>query len=111
MNNWVSLLIALVVGTYTAYLVVSNQWDRIRKYAEKLMLFAEDNITGSKKGKQRMAYVLDQVYQLLPGWLKVFVSRERMQEILQSWYNDIKDYLDNGKVDGSSKDPKLPDVN
>jgi hypothetical protein len=66
------------------------------------MLWAEKVITGTKRGQERFELVLKQVYSLIPPWLQFFVTESDLREQLQKWYDCIKDYLDNGKVDNST---------
>lgn len=54
-------------------------------------------------GSEKMEYVLDNTYEYVPAILKMFISRETYEKILQYLFNCIKDLLDDGKVNKSGK--------
>jgi len=39
---------------------------------------------------------------MLPGWLKAFISEESLERLLETWFKEVKDLLDDGKVNGSA---------
>ena len=100
-SNWPSILIIAVFLFWVGLLIVNKKWDELRGTAYRLMLHAEKVITGTKRGQERFETVFKQIYSLIPPWLQFFVLESDLKEKLQKWYNDIKDYMDNGKVDGS----------
>lgn len=75
----------------------------IREDAYKLILEAEHKFTGDDKNKQKLAYVIQQARGLLPKWLQIIFTEERMKNIINEWYKGVKDLLDDGKVNGSQK--------
>ena len=109
LSNWPTILLCMAVFFYVFYLAWNKRWDELRKLAYKLILQAEKGISGSKKGQQRFASVLGELYTLIPGWLQFFVSEDSLKEKLQDWFNDVKDYLDDGKINGSTE-TKPPDI-
>ena len=86
---------------YALFLAVTKQWAKLRVIGYKLILQAEKAITGTKKGQERFEFVFYKLYNLIPGWLQLFVSEESLLEKLQEWFVELKDYLDNGKIDQS----------
>ena len=48
-----------------------------------------------------MKWVIQEARKLLPGWLQIVVSEEILEKLVQSWFDGIKDLLDDGKVNGS----------
>ncbi len=109
-NNWATILLVVAVFFYVFYLAWNKRWDELRKFAYTLILQAEKNIAGSKRGQERFNLVLGQLYNLIPGWLKFFISEKSMREKLQSWFDEVKDYLDDGKLNKSTQQPKPPDT-
>ena len=99
--NWVSIIIVAVTAGYALYLAFTKQWARLRASAYKLILEAEKVIRGTKRGQDRLEYVLDRLYCLMPTWLQFFVSEESLREKLQEWFEHLKDYLDDGKKNQS----------
>lgn len=103
-SYWFVILIGLGVVGYIAYLLVNRKWDRLRKLAYKLIRQAEDAITGTKMGQERFNTVLEQLYKLVPAWLRFFIPRTLLEQKLQEWFDLIKDSLDDGKINNSEHD-------
>jgi len=49
-----------------------------------------------------MKYVVSTFHTMLPGWLKAFISEESLERLLETWFKEVKDLLDDGKVNGSA---------
>ena len=101
-SNLPTILIVALFFVYVVYLVVTQQWVRLRETAYKIMLKAE-KIFKTGQGRKKFDYVFEQVYDLVPAWIKIFVPEDDLRFKLQEWYNHAKDYADNGKLDGSYK--------
>jgi len=108
MNYWFVILIGLGFVGYIAYLAVNRKWTRLREIAYRLIRQAETVIVGTKKGQERFNLVLDQLYNLVPAWLRFFVPRSLLEEKLQEWFDLIKASLDDGKINDSTEPPKPP---
>lgn len=100
-SNWLTILTIAVFLFWIGYLIVNRKWDQLRSTAYRMIMQAEKVITGTKKGQERFEMVFDRIYSLIPPWLRFFIMESDLKEQLQDWYNDIKDYLDNGKIDKS----------
>lgn len=92
---------SLIVLAIIIYLIVTKQWTQIRQLAYQLMLRAEKVFT-SINGQEKFAVVLTELYDRIPPWVKLFVSRKDLEVLLQRWYDSAKDWLDDGKVNGST---------
>lgn len=103
----VLIIIAVVVAVSIIYMGYSYLRDRtieqIRGDVYQLVLKAEHTYKESSSGKQKMKWVVSQARKLLPGWMQVIVTDEVLQKIIQVWFDEIKDLLDDGKVNGSQK--------
>ena len=97
------LLISLILGgvAIIAYLVITKQWTQIRQLAYQLMLRAEKVFTGIN-GQEKFAVVLTELYDRIPPWLKLFVTRRDLEVMMQRWYDAAKDWLDDGQINGST---------
>jgi hypothetical protein len=109
-SNWIIILIGLGFLGYIVYLIVKRRWAKLRSIAYKLIRQAEVTIIGTKKGRDRFDQVITQLYSIIPIWIRIFISRSFLEEKLQEWYNVIKDSLDDGKINNSTKPPKPPDT-
>ena len=101
-SNWPSILIVALFALYAFYLVATEQWIRLRETAYMIMLKAE-KIFKTGQGRKKFDYVFEQVYDLVPAWVKIFVSRDDLRLKLQEWYNLAKDYTDDGYMNNSYK--------
>ena len=101
-SNWSTILIVALFFVYVVYLLGTRQWTRLREIAYKIMLKAE-KIFKTGQGRKKFDYVFEQVYDLVPAWLRLFVPEDTLRRKLQEWYNHAKDYVDDGKLDGSYK--------
>ena len=97
------LLIAVLV-ILAATVVIVFQYlkqkglDGIRADVYQLILKAEHMYRESGTGKQKFEWVIQ-----LPKWLQVFVTEKALKEIVQNWFDGIKDLLDDGKINQSQK--------
>lgn len=79
----------------------TKQWTKLREQAYALMLQAE-RLFSNSEGKKKFEAVFEVLYyDLLPAWMRMFISPDTIKEKLQEWYDLSKDYLDNGKIDNS----------
>ena len=104
-NYWLVILIGLGLTGYIAYLIVNRRWAKLRELAYKMIRQAETVIVGTKKGQERFSLVLEQLYSIIPAWLRFFIPRSLLEQKLQEWVDLIKDSLDDGKINDSIKPP------
>ncbi|QNU66908.1 hypothetical protein EHE19_019115 [Ruminiclostridium herbifermentans] len=103
-SNLTTILLCLAVFFYVFYLVLNKRWNKLRKLGYKFILKAEKEIIGSKRGQERFSFVIKELYLLIPKWLQIFITEETLKEKLQDWFVDVKDYLDDGKLNDSITD-------
>ena len=72
-----------------------------KAYGAKLFLHAEHIYKESGQGEQKLKWVVQQARGLLPKWLQVIMSEEVLLKIIDWWFKEVKDLLDDGKVNGS----------
>jgi len=100
-NYWFIILIGIGFVAYIIYLIVNRRWTKLREIAYKLIRQAESVVVGTKKGQERFNLVFDQLYNTMPGWLRLFIPRSLLEQKLQEWFNIIKDSLDDGIINNS----------
>ena len=103
MNNWILIVLAVLIFLYVSFLIITKQWTKLRSIAYALMLGAERLYT-TEEGKRKFEMVLRRIYDLMPVWMSMIFSDQKIRQILQAWYNKAKDCLDDGKINGSIKD-------
>lgn len=101
MQNWLAVVIFLVLIVYAIYLTVTRQWTSVRELAYQLMLLAERNLK-DQEGKIKFDFVVVMVYRSLPGWMKIFIKEDDISELVQTWYDKAKDFLDDGQINNST---------
>lgn len=109
----VPVLLALVICLVlvTAYIGYQHAklkgLDGIRSEVYQLMLQAEHTFRGNKEGLQKLKYVVGRARSLLPGWLQFFVTEDTLMKIIDIWFLEVKDLLDDGKINDSVQDPDI----
>ena len=111
LNNLSTILLCLAVFFYVFYLILNKRWEKLRKLAYKFILQAENEITGTKRGQERFEFVIKELYLLIPKWLQLFITEESIKEKLHEWFNDVKDFLDDGKINNSTAFKKADEAN
>lgn len=105
MTNVVTILIAivtLVLLVLVTYLYFRDKTlEEIRADVYKLFLQAEHKYTKTGAGKQKLQWVVRQAHDLLPNWLRFFITEEILTMIIDSWFGAVKDLLDDGKLNDS----------
>jgi hypothetical protein len=101
-QQWPSIVIIAAFIIWVGYLVVKRKWDQLRSMAYQMILQAERVIVGTNRGQERFETVFQEIYNMIPAWLRFWFPDYLLREKLQEWYNLIKDYLDDGKIDGST---------
>lgn len=103
------ILIAVLILWTILTIVIVYQYAKmkglegIRKKVYDLFLRAEKRFTESKQGEQKLKWVVQQARGLLPRWLQVVISEEALMTIIDWWFREIKDLLDDGAINGSQK--------
>lgn len=94
------VLIVLTVVISVKY-IKQKGLEGIRTDVYQLILRAEHLYNESGMGKQKFEWVIQQARGLLPKWLQVFISVDLLKNIIQKWFDGVKDLLDDGKMNGS----------
>lgn len=99
-------LIALIIGIAAlVYMYVRNKsLEEIRADVYQLFLKAEHKFFYTSAGKQKMEYVIQKARSLLPAKVQCFVSDALLKKVVQIWFDEVKDLLDDGKHNGSTKE-------
>lgn len=112
MNELLTMLPLPVLAIIVILIVVSllliaysylktKKLDEIRGDVYHLFIRAEHMMKESKSGKQKMKWVMSKARLLLPKWLQLLISDNAFEKIVQLWFEQIKDLLDDGKLNQS----------
>ena len=99
------ILVFIVISIVMVYSYLKDKrLDDIRADVYQLFLKAEHMYKGSGTGKQKMKYVISKARLLLPPWLQALLSETALERLFETWFREVKDLLDDGKVNGSQKE-------
>lgn len=86
------LIIVLAIVTIVLLCV---QFKGFRKIVRNLVIEAEEQIKGTKKGQERFAYVVNLVHQYVPKPLKWYFTEIRIAEWIENAVTCMKNKLEN----------------
>ena len=101
------VLILVIAALAVLTVVIAYQYAKmkglegIRENVYQLILKAEHLYTESGQGEQKLKFVVHQARGLLPKWLQTLLSEDALMKIIDWWFKEVKDLLDDGKVNGS----------
>lgn len=82
--------------------VITGKWEMLRAEAITGILYAEKIIVGTKRGQDRMKFVVDVLYKnYVPAWLKLFIKKDHIENLIESSFFKVRDLLDDGKSNDS----------
>lgn len=100
----VLILLLIIFVILTVYIIYENAkmkgLEGIRAQVYQYMLKAE-HIYVSSEGRQKLKYVVHNARMLLPDWLRFFISDEALMNLCDAWFKEVKDLLDDGKINSS----------
>lgn len=96
------IVFALAILAGGLYLYLRDKTlSEIRADVYQLFLEAEHNPNFTKQGKQKMKWVLQQARGLLPSWAQALITDTFLEKVVQTWFDAVKDLLDDGKLNRS----------
>ena len=99
----VVIVIALVVLALIKY-VKMNTMEKIRSDVYQLFLQVEHEFKYSEENQQKFDYVVGLARSMLPAWAGMFLTDKFIRSTIQFWFNNVKDLLDDGKLNSSGKE-------
>jgi len=106
----VLLIIFILLTIYIAYENAKMKGlEGIRAQVYQYMLKAE-HMYVSGEGRQKLKYVVSRARQLLPGWLRFFITDDFLMNLMDVWFGEVKDLLDDGKINDSTSLGKKDDT-
>lgn len=98
------LIIGLLIGfAVMVYLHIRDKTlEQIRAEVYQYFLYVEHEFQHGDN-EQKFEYVIQLARSLLPGWAGIFITENLLRKIVQLWFDGVKDLLDDGKYNQSSK--------
>lgn len=101
------VVIFLAITIFLLYRAYKKQGlEGIREEVYKLFLVAEKTFAEPGSGEQKFEYVIKIARTLLPKPLSALISDQQLRNIIQYWFDEAKDYLDDGKMNNSEGETK-----
>ena len=97
----IKILIAVFLIKKLIDYITKKGLEGIRLDVYKLFVEAEKTFIASGQGQQKFDYVIRLARSMLPKPVQVFVSEKMLKEIVQLWFDGVKDLLDDGKLNNS----------
>lgn len=85
----------VAIGVFTGILLVllyNGQIDIVRQILLSLVIEAE-KIYGSGTGKMKYNYVLGKTYSMIPGIVKLFITKQTLDEMLEAAVDRLQVFL------------------
>lgn len=96
MQEYIFIITGLAIMLVLFLLIKFSK--KFRKDVYEAFLFAEHEVLKGRK----MDYVVGQIYYSLPSVMRI-IPKSTYKKILQKMFDEIKDLLDDGKINKSSK--------
>jgi hypothetical protein len=82
--------------------VVNGKWEMLKAEAVAGIFYAEKIIVGTKRGRDKMNFVIDVLYKnYVPAWMKIFVTKQMLEDLIEDSFFKVRDLLDDGKSNNS----------
>lgn len=95
------LIVAFAVKKAVEY-ITKKGLEGIRLDVYKLFVQAEEAYKESGQGQKKFKYVVSLARSMLPKTVQVFVTQEMLETVVQLLFDDVKDLLDDGKLNDST---------
>lgn len=97
----ISLILAIIFAIILLlFLILAKFNKQIRLKAYKYFLYAE-SIFNDGTGENKMEYVITNLYDYLPSVLKIFITPKILEKIVQKFFDEVSDFLDDGILNNS----------
>ena len=98
MKEEIILIVAILV-IIAILITVLKFCSNFRNKVYQLFIKAENEAESG----QKMDYVVEHVYSILPYPISLFINESALRWILQKMFDVIKDFLDDGKINNRGK--------
>lgn len=93
--NWYSIIVTVllvVLGYVVSF--VKKRSDLVQK-AEEYINVAEENYKNyTSAGSQKLAFVVDTLYNYTPAPLRIFITRQMISDLVQTAFNKMAEFAD-----------------
>jgi hypothetical protein len=95
-------VVGLILLVFLAVKIIQSVGlEKIRGYVYKLFLEAEKNFQHGQN-TAKFEYVINLAKTAIPAPFNLFITENLLRTVVQSWFDLVKDLLDDGKLNGTS---------
>lgn len=87
------IIIAVVIIVAIVFLCVKIKKEGLKSVARKFIVRAEKGFQYGRNS-EKFNYVFDKVYDFVPNYLKIFITKEVVMKIIQKVFDELKEALD-----------------
>lgn len=91
-------IIAIMAITFVAYLCYQIKTKGLRKAAIDFIVEAEAQFQQGEN-QEKLEYVLEAIYVMVPGWVRLFITKTAVISFIQKIFDEVKVALDYKKED------------
>ena len=105
-NPIMAIIFIAVIILVAVYLFVRKMQElgleKVRAIVYKGFVYAENNFLHGTN-KQKFQYVVQLARSNLPNTFKIFITDKILEDVVQMWFDLIKDILDDGRINSIRK--------
>lgn len=91
-------IIAIMAIAFIAYLCYQIKTKGLRKAVIDFIVEAEAQFQQGEN-QEKLEYVLEAVYVMVPGWVRLFITKTTVVSFIQKIFDEVKTALDYKKED------------
>lgn len=90
-------IITIMAIAFIAYICYQIKTKGLRKAAIDFIVEAEEQFQQGEN-QEKLEYVLEAIYVMVPGWVRLFITKSTIISFIQKIFNEIKIALDYREV-------------
>lgn len=91
-------IIAIMVIAFIAYICYQIKTKGLREAVIDFIVEAEDQFQQGEN-QEKLEYVLEAIYVMVPGWVRLFITKTAVVSFIQKIFDEVKIALDYKKED------------
>ena len=100
-TNLILAIIGVVIALFVIVKVVQKVGlERIRGAVYHLFLVAEHDFQEGQN-EEKFEYVINAARAIIPMPFSLFITESLLRQVVQAWFDLVKDLLDDGKMNGT----------
>ncbi len=103
MSNEAIVVIAFIIILISVFIILKALLNKtlakedVIEFVYKSIIWAEENIIGTKVGQEKLSYVAGKLNSILPKYLQMVITDEILKEFINSIFDIVKDEFEKVK--------------